>query len=694
MQALTGENGPELVQTDGGYYIVGQNGPEMANIKKGDTVYTADETKKILKGSKHKIAPRFATGYGDATGGSGGRSTSDEEGYKTSIDKLYNLLRDIDEEMRIREQLERRYIKALEGLNTTAKQLIDNSFAELEQLEVQRELNEERIAGRQTQIKQYEEENSQYNKYAKSEIDEHGNMVLRIDWEAINAITDEEEGKAVETYLNQLEEWHGDIQEAEKNLEDIEDETKEINQRGKDEYFNLEQQVKDALVNERQKEIDELSKINESINDTNSRLIEAMQESIEQQRQERENQRTEEDLSDKQRRLAYLQQDTSGANALEILTLQKELDQGIEDYTDTLIDQKISELQKQNDEAAEQRERQIELAEAQLEYDVANGILWDQVYALMHEGIDENGVIIDGSALMEKLKTDQDYASKSNLEKLEWAESLNDTAAQALQWLQVGRQVENLDMEGQTIEFTTKDGKTVKGKIDKEGNVTTKDGMVYEGVYQNYDGTFKTEENWKDPSKEKEEEKEEEQVQEPEPTTPEITVGSKIDAKGAKIYGWKGGKGQKQYFDREPVFSPFYKVVKDDGDWIQAAWYKNPDDPTGWFKKKDVKLAAYEHGGMADFTGPAWLDGTKSKPEYVLNADQTRAFFTLVDVLQSLQSGTSKPSENSGDSSFDIDINVESIGSDYDVDQLAERVKNLINDTARYRNNNTTSSTR
>ena len=28
----------------------------------------------------------------------------------------------------------------------------------------------------------------------------------------------------------------------------------------------------------------------------------------------------------------------------------------------------------------------------------------------------------------------------------------------------------------------------------------------------------------------------------------------------------------------------------------------------------------YATGGLADFTGPAWLDGTPSRPEYVLNA--------------------------------------------------------------------------
>jgi hypothetical protein len=69
-----------------------------------------------------------------------------------------------------------------------------------------------------------------------------------------------------------------------------------------------------------------------------------MQKQIDEYRQNRDNAKTEEEIANKQRRLAYLQQDTSGANALEIMQLQKEIDEAQEDYTDTLIDQKISEL--------------------------------------------------------------------------------------------------------------------------------------------------------------------------------------------------------------------------------------------------------------------------------------------------------------------------------------------------------------
>jgi hypothetical protein len=143
------------------------------------------------------------------------------------------------------------------------------------------------------------------------------------------------------------------MRDAEDALEDIEDDLWEIEQRGKEEYMDFEERVKEAIMENRQKEIDELEKINESINDTNSKLLDSIQSSIDKVRQDRENEKTETDLQEKQRRLAYLKQDTSGANAAEIMDLEKEIREGQEDYTDSLIDQKINELQEQNDKAAE-----------------------------------------------------------------------------------------------------------------------------------------------------------------------------------------------------------------------------------------------------------------------------------------------------------------------------------------------------
>ena len=41
----------------------------------------------------------------------------------------------------------------------------------------------------------------------------------------------------------------------------------------------------------------------------------------------------------------------------------------------------------------------------------------------------------------------------------------------------------------------------------------------------------------------------------------------------------------------------------------------------------------YKKGGIADYTGFAWLDGTPTEPERILSADQNRDFETLVDIM-------------------------------------------------------------
>ena len=47
-------------------------------------------------------------------------------------------------------------------------------------------------------------------------------------------------------------------------------------------------------------------------------------------------------------------------------------------------------------------------------------------------------------------------------------------------------------------------------------------------------------------------------------------------------------------------------------------------------------LKQYKTGGSVDFTGPAWLDGTPSSPEYILNARQTDQMFDAIEAVSNL----------------------------------------------------------
>ena len=51
--------------------------------------------------------------------------------------------------------------------------------------------------------------------------------------------------------------------------------------------------------------------------------------------------------------------------------------------------------------------------------------------------------------------------------------------------------------------------------------------------------------------------------------------------------------------------------------------------------RKAFAKQGFKTGGLVDYTGLAWLDGTPHKPEYVLNAQQTQGFLRLINLLES-----------------------------------------------------------
>ena len=101
--ALVGEEGEELVQSGNRAYLVGTNGPEITHLNEGDIVYTAEQTKKIKRGSTvvRGVVPTYAggrlnTGKGSTKGytsvlpnsksSSGSSSTKKAE---TEFERLY-----------------------------------------------------------------------------------------------------------------------------------------------------------------------------------------------------------------------------------------------------------------------------------------------------------------------------------------------------------------------------------------------------------------------------------------------------------------------------------------------------------------------------------------------------------------------------------------------------------------------------
>lgn len=100
----------------------------------------------------------------------------------------------------------------------------------------------------------------------------------------------------------------------------------------------------------------------------------------------------------------------------------------------------------------------------------------------------------------------------------------------------------------------------------------------------------------------------------------------------------------------------------------------------------EAALTQFATGGLVNYTGPAWVDGTPTRPEAFLNAQDTQRIGEAAKILAqipALNGASENVSTNIGDTTIEIHINVENIESDYDVDQMIERVKNDIIDVSK-----------
>lgn len=95
------------------------------------------------------------------------------------------------------------------------------------------------------------------------------------------------------------------------------------------------------------------------------------------------------------------------------------------------------------------------------------------------------------------------------------------------------------------------------------------------------------------------------------------------------------------------------------------------------------KIIAYAKGGLANFTGPAWLDGTPSAPERILSPYQTKLFEDMISSLHQIKvSAPSIPSgifdggtNNSQAITFgDIILNVDQLADDSDYGDVVDRL--------------------
>lgn len=672
-------------------------------------------------------------GSGGSGGGGGSSDKKKEETYGDSLSKIYNELQKIayynqQEELYAAraEQLAKTRNTTNASLEVMANTLVQQREALKTTIQIQKSILSNSKATTQAMI-------NQINKDLK-EAGGTGNindyLLIDLDKRLIQTTAKGRASKGdikdvVSNAVSKLGDYFKELYEAEKGIEDNTAKIRDLYKQSNEDLAELEDNIEGGLVNFRQDAIDRLSQINTTISDSNKKILDATKESIELERQNRENDKKKQDLEDKRTRLSLLMQDTQGGHQVEIANLQKELAEGTQDFQDELVDQKLDELNKANEKAQEQRERQTTLLQRQLDWSQDTGMIWQEVYHLLEDAYSTgkwnkkstasayfsyNQGRQKNSLPQQKVNDfNRDYTAIKS--EAGWVENYG-TLLQRGQATSSGNGLNNgnkvtLIVDGQkttgtyrkvgsdawidyvdsatglTLKLKDKD---IKQKTDRPNNYTvvTPLATLRKTAQAEKDAAEKAKRNKALAGK----------------TATLISPDGQyrfngiwddkggVDTRGINI-GWTG----KYYHvnDADLKYTPNgYQILK-----YSKTINAVPSDAllAQKWRQKMVKgvWTAFKTGGLADFTGPAWLDGTPSKPEMVLNQTDTQNFIQLKDILASIMKYNGLKSDNintssNGDTHYEVNINVDHLNSDYDVDKVAARVTKLITKSAAYRN--------
>lgn len=680
--ALTGEEGAEIVwNKEKGYaYIIGAKGPQYTNLQPGDRVFTAPQTRKILSNSDRGATPAFAGGgsipdlydhsgsynrkdnkgwLNDGSSSGSNSKTDDGDKWRNEFDWLYNLMEDLIELGRDQEKLDEKYEDYLADISKTAGDLVRTTAEQYRNLYAQQIRQELAYEKRLQEMREYLAVNAQYAEYGTYNFDD---QTIEIDWDKIEAILDEDLYNNVKDYVDGLEEVQDRIDKADDELQGIENDIQDLRERFIEEYTSFEKRILEALVDERQKQIDELSDINDSIKDTNSNLFDAIQKSIDKQRQDRDNQKTEDEIAKKERRLAFLRQDTSTDNTVAIKELEKELSEMKQDYTDELLDQKLSLLQDQADFAAEQRERQIKLMESNLEFDQETGQLWEQIHDLLNSSVGEDGKLLNDSALVALLQKSESWESLSEVQKKMWQDDLIKDFNAAYAYVLSQNIDETKIKQDETNKLLEE---LVNHLVPSHSQAADKNSSGSGGTGSGGTGR-KT------------------NLNENQPKETWVAYYGKVLLSGTYSSQGKALAAARKY--QEKVLASYSSQIQKERNSNRKKQLQAALDRAKYTAISSKKFSVYKTGGLATQTGLAWLDGTKSRPELVLNARDTENFIQLKDVLSDLLRGGSTTSNTttSGDNYFNITVQAE-IANDYDVERLTKKIKDEIYKDGSYR---------
>ena len=558
------------------------------------------------------------------------------------------------------------------------------------------------------------------------------------------------------------------VLESQQKINNIQKEQEKESEERLKNYVSLQDQILEILKQNAEEEVKTQKEKYDALKEADNDYLSALEEAIEKQRKLREQENAYEDLAQKEKKLALMQRDTSGANQKEVNELQKEVEEQRQELLDSKVDEMIDKLKQQTELQTEIRDMEIEIKENELE---SKNYLAElaAVESSFHNADDVVAWMLENNKELEDMSIEQQEAKILEWEELgtHWAAYLgekesgytdllttteenieafaqagtdaiegsieriitNEEAAQLQRELDAKKALEDtlkaydtamakheeylamLEQQGQ--DNNKEKNKTQKNKMQEiydlyiknapnasvEGFIKNQGDIDAYKNYIKYSPGASTEQymkntygiTMKNTSNTSTSTKNKNQFSSQNNNTNELQNAFISDGSFTNSEPNVDDNTEAYRFNVNGTTTFYYTTSKD-----KAAAYENLNGITrykGTKQKINDKMSwvwsQYATGGLVNYTGPAWVDGTPSKPEAFLSAQDTErignAAKLLADlpILNSTSNANNAVSSNIGDTSIEIHINVESLASDYDVDQMIERVKNDILDVSK-----------
>lgn len=710
----------ELIKADMDYVLSITESIENANEAVEEAEKAVEDTKKAYDDAIEKLAD-LEKAYWDAVEAQQ-EALYGSEDFQSSLDGLINYTSKIEELSRAIEKTK----EALEDVNdigqaTNLVSQLDSDYQNKSvALGAENRAIDDALANLQSVML------SNYSDFIS--FDENG--LATVDFSYVDMNVNDELRKAFEEEYNTYEEYRKKKQENIDEIEAIEKERNEFYKQSLDDFVGVQEDLISILKDQAQEEIDVQKDKYAALEEADNNYIEALEEAINKQRELRDKESKYEDLATKEKKLSLMSRDTSEANQKEVQSLEKEIENDRQEVLDSEIDNIINSMKELYEKQKEARDAEIEYME-EVSENTQNFAEWaNNIMSTWTSLEDMQGWYLENNPEVENMTPEQVEAYMNELEEnyttyaqymaLKAIDFTTDQEAlnNAINDMYLHTET-NISDIGSTIQSTAQDA--ANAAIEEANRAVADAKKAWDEGKQDALDAY---EEWKT----KEQELEDARTNSINMT--KAAIDSLVEtAKDGTVAAAQTSISAllKLGVSREDLISQYridealiaatergeiysedtylhgYRLedqgghIIEDGFPSREAAYARKDKlinsvPGGSGADeyyKAFKIVKYKQGGLVDYTGPAWVDGTKTNPEAFLSAQDTERIGMAARILSDLPIfNSTKSSENAvasniGDTSIEIHINVENIASDYDVDQMIERVKKDIVDVSK-----------